>query len=235
MKNSMIAALTIVAAVALPAMLAAQFGAGAPPPDPTAQFEAASLKAFDASASGAIMMRIQPGRVEASGVPARLLLRQALRVQDYQIIGAPDWTNNDRYSLIAKAPDGASPANTPAMILNLLKDRFKLSVHTETRELPIFNLVLARPDGKLGPNLKPSAPECQADIQARRGGPPPGGGRPAGPGGPGGPGPGAPPHPAGGPGRGAGGPPALDFNQPAPCGSIGIGPGLANASGQPVA
>lgn len=235
MKHSIAAALAIAAAVGGSAMLAAQFGAGGPPPDPNAQFEAASIKAFDASASGAIMMRMMPGRVEASGVPARLLLRQALRVQDYQIIGAPDWTNTERYTLVAKAPDGSSPANTPAMMLNLLKDRFKLSFHTETRELPIFNLVVARPDGKLGPSLKLSSPECQADIQARRGGPPPGGGRPGGPGGPGGPGPGAPPPPGGGPGRGPGGPPALDFNQPAPCGSVGIGPGMATASGQPVA
>ena len=237
MKKSIGAAFTIAAAVAMPALLAAQFGAGGPPPpDPNAQFEAASLKAFDASASGAIMMRIQVGRVEASGVTARLLLRQALRVQDYQIIGAPDWTNSERYSLVAKAPDGSSPANTPAMMLNLLKDRFKLAVRTETRELPIFNLVLARADGKLGSNLKPSSPECQADIQARRGGPPPGAGRPGGPGGPVGPGgPGAPPPPGGGPGRGPGGPPALDFNQPAPCGSVGMGPGIANASGQPMA
>jgi uncharacterized protein (TIGR03435 family) len=229
-KNQIVAALVISTAIAGPALLSAQLiGPQGPPVDPNAQFEAASIKAFDNSGSGPVMMRIMPGRVEASGVPLRLLLRQALRVQDYQIIGAPDWVNGERYSISAKMPDGAQPNASPVMMANLFKDRFKLVTHTETRELPIFELVAARQDGKLGPNLKPSSAECQAQIQARRGGPPPaGGGRPGGPA-PGGPG-GQPE-----PGRGAGGPPPLDFSKPAPCGSLGIGPGMATAGGQPIA
>jgi uncharacterized protein (TIGR03435 family) len=56
------------------------------------------------------------------------------------------------------------------MLTNLLKDRFKLVAHTESRELPIFNLLLSRADGKLGPSLKPTSPECLAEMQARRAG-----------------------------------------------------------------
>jgi uncharacterized protein (TIGR03435 family) len=168
--------------------------------------------------------------MEASNLPVRLLLRQALRVQDYQIIGAPDWVNTERFSIVAKAPDGMPQNAMPVMIGNLLKERFKLATHTETRDLPIYNLVLARSDGRLGASLKQTSPECLAEMQSRRGGPGPGPG-PGGPaaagGGPGGP-------PPGGPGRGPG-PPPLDFNQPAPCGSMRIGPGLAGASGQPIA
>jgi uncharacterized protein (TIGR03435 family) len=208
-QRTLAAVIAIGGAVFGQALLGAQFGAG-PPPDPNAQFEAASIKPADPSFPGA-RMGIAPGRVEMIGLPARMLLRQAFRVQDYQIIGAPDWLNTERYAIVAKIPEGGSPANTPAMITNLLKERFKLVTHPETREMPIFNLVLARQDGKLGPNLKSTSAECQAQIQARRGGPPPGGG------------------PRGGP------PPAPDFNQPAACGSMRIGPGLANASGQPLA
>jgi uncharacterized protein (TIGR03435 family) len=190
---------------------AAQFGAppGAPGPpvDPNQQFEAASIKAADPSAVGGRMM-MAPGRVEMSGLPVRILLRQALRVQDYQIIGVPDWATTERFAIVAKAPDGAPPNAMPVMLLNLLKDRFKLATHTETREMPIFHLVLARSDGRLGPNLKATPQECQSAISARRGGP---GAGPA----------------------GRGGPP--DFNQPSPCGTMRIGPGLANASGQPIA
>ena len=51
-------------------------------------------------------------------------------------------------------------------IRNLLKDRFKLVTHTETREMPVYNLVLARNDGRLGPALKESSAECQAAMKA---------------------------------------------------------------------
>jgi uncharacterized protein (TIGR03435 family) len=42
----------------------------------------------------------------------------------------------------------------------LLADRFKLKLHTETRDVPIYALVLARSDGKMGAKLKPSADTC---------------------------------------------------------------------------
>ena len=158
------AALAIAAAVAGPALLSAQFLATppGPPVDPNAQFEAASVKAFDNSASGPVRLMMMPGRLEANGVPLRLLLRQALRVQDYQIVGAPDWVNTERYTVVAKMPDGAPPNASPVMLTNLFKDRFKLVTHAETREMPIFNLVLARPDGKLGAASSRRLAECQA-------------------------------------------------------------------------
>lgn len=236
MKRLIGAALAIAGAVAGPALLSAQFLATPPGPavDPNAQFEAASVKAFDNSASGPVRLMMMPGRLEANGVPLRLLLRQALRVQDYQIVGAPDWVNTERYTVVAKMPDGAPPNASGVMLANLFKDRFKLVTHAETREMPIFNLMLSRPDGKLGASLKPTSAECQEQMQARRGGPPPGGApgappppgaaRPGGPGGPAGP---------GGPGRG--GPPPPNFTGPQPCGSVFMGGGVAGGSGQPVA
>jgi uncharacterized protein (TIGR03435 family) len=224
-KHSIIAvALSIAGAAVAQAIAAAQLLVPpGPPVDPNAQFDAASVKAFDANGSGPSRMMLQPGRLEANGVPLRLLLRQALRVQDYQIVGAPDWIATERYSIVAKAPEGAPANATPVMLGNLLKERFRLVTHSESRELPIFNLILARQDGRLGPNLKAASPECQAEVQARRGGPPAGGrGAPGGPGG------------AGGPGRGAA-PPPPDFSQPALCGTMRIGPGLGNGGGQPMA
>jgi uncharacterized protein (TIGR03435 family) len=70
----------------------------------------------------------------------------------------------------------------------VLVDRFKLAVHNESRELPIYELVKARSDGKLGPQLHPATVDCAALAAARgRGAPPPGGPGPGGPGfGPGG-------------------------------------------------
>src|SRR4051812_11740754 len=131
------AALTVAAAIAGTVLLAAQLPVpSGPPVDPDAQFEAASIKAFDSSGGGPIRMMMMPGRIEANGVPLRLLLRQALRVQDYQILGAPDWVNAERFTIVAKVPDGAPPNASPVMLTNLFKDRFKLATHIETREMP---------------------------------------------------------------------------------------------------
>jgi uncharacterized protein (TIGR03435 family) len=59
------------------------------------------------------------------------------------------------------------------MLRSLLADRFKLKVHDETRQMPIYALVKARSDGALGPALKPSSIDCAAFVGGRRGGGPP--------------------------------------------------------------
>jgi uncharacterized protein (TIGR03435 family) len=61
----------------------------------------------------------------------------------------------------------------PQLLRSLLADRFKLKTHTESRELPLYDLVLARSDGRLGPDLKPSTSDCSkadelAASRARR-------------------------------------------------------------------
>jgi uncharacterized protein (TIGR03435 family) len=59
------------------------------------------------------------------------------------------------------------------MLRSLLADRFKLVAHTEQRELPIYTLVKAREDGKLGSALKPAAVDCGPGGRGRGGPPPP--------------------------------------------------------------
>lgn len=125
-------------------------------------------------------MRISmtPGRYDTAGLPLQLVFAQALAVPVDRIIGLPDWINTERYTITAKAPDGAPPNALPVMLANLLKDRFKLATHRETRELPIYNLVFARNDKRFGPSFKETSAECRTMISARleaaqRGGPAP--------------------------------------------------------------
>ena len=59
------------------------------------------------------------------------------------------------------------------MLRALLYERFKLRVHTEQRELPVYHLVTARRDWKLGPQLRPSAVDCEAVRSTRAPGPRP--------------------------------------------------------------
>ena len=156
------AAVFVIAMV--PVMAAAQqfmpdFG---PPVDRDTRFEVVVIKPF-ADVDGQVLMRMAPGRFESS-LPVGVLLRQALQKPDYQIVGAPDWMDTDRYSIIAKPPEGVPPTAISVLLTNLLKDRFQLATHLETREQPVFHLVMARSDGRLGPNIKPTSPECQATI-----------------------------------------------------------------------
>jgi uncharacterized protein (TIGR03435 family) len=89
------------------------------------------------------------------------LLRLAYRIQGYQLVGAPDWIWTRRYDIVAKADDSPAPSQQ-ALLQALLRDRFRLLVRNETRELPIFALVVARSDRRLGPQLKPTTFDCAA-------------------------------------------------------------------------
>jgi uncharacterized protein (TIGR03435 family) len=98
--------------------------------------------------------RFAMGHVRLTNIPLRVLLSQAFRRRSNEIVGGPAWLDTDRWDIVAKA-DSPTDALMPR-VRTLLADRFKLVTHYETRELPIFALVMARPDGKLGPFLRPA-------------------------------------------------------------------------------
>ena len=173
----------LVALIAGSAALAAQTPQSAPAPE----FEVASIKPNN-SGDGRVMMQVQPGRYMATNVTLRLLIRNAYQLQDFQITGGPSWIASDRFDIVAKMPDGFQPPMSPPtpgsgpgpvqlMMRALLAERFKLVVRNETKDAPIYALVLARSDGKLGPALKKSDVDCAAVMAAARGrgrGPAPG-------------------------------------------------------------
>ncbi|MBI3402450.1 MAG: TIGR03435 family protein [Acidobacteria bacterium] len=157
-------------------------------------FEVASVKPNN-SGDGRVQIMNQPGgRFTATNVTLRLLIRQAYQLQDSQIVGGPSWLNDDHYDIVAKADGsqletpsvaqarGGGPTPVQMMIRAMLAERFNLVVHNESREMPIYALILARSDGKLGPEMKKSEIDCTAVAARGRGpgGPPPGG--PSGPG-----------------------------------------------------
>lgn len=145
-------------------------------PSSALTFEVASIKP-NKSGDQRVMIQLPPtGRISATNIPLRLLMRQAFDVQDFQIVGGPNWIASDRFDIVAKAPEGITtgPEQIRPMLRALLADRFKLVTHNETREMPIYSLVLARADGKFGPKLSAAKVDCEARFSAaRRGGPPP--------------------------------------------------------------
>jgi uncharacterized protein (TIGR03435 family) len=113
--------------------------------------------------------RIEPGgRITAMQITLRELVWRAYGLQPFQVGGGPDWTTEDRFDVAAKAQDGFADGadETRVMLQSLLTERFALAVHTESREMPVYLLVLARSDGKLGEALRPSSVDCAA-VRAR--------------------------------------------------------------------
>ena len=74
---------------------------------------------------------------------------RAYDVKRYQIVG-PSWMDTERYDIVAIPPEGAAQEQIPAMLQNLLVERFQMTVRRETREQPVYALTV----GKNGPNLK---------------------------------------------------------------------------------
>jgi uncharacterized protein (TIGR03435 family) len=136
--------------------------------DGSPAFEVASVRE-NTSASDNASVRAQPGgRVSVTNNSLRNIIRNAYNIQNYQIIGGPDWINTVRWDITAKAPDDAPPQQLLLMVRTLLSDRFKLVVRNETREMPIYALVLARPDGRLGTQLRASNVDCAALFASAR-------------------------------------------------------------------
>jgi len=149
-------------------------------------FEAASVKA-NKSGPGQTSLFFQPGgRFRATNVTLKMLIGAAYGtpqpLPEFQLVGGPKWMDTDRFDVVAKAPGDPQPGPSgppPQMFLmiqSLLAERFHLRVHYETRDMPIYALMLARSDGKLGPRITPSATDCaarMAEMRARGGPPPP--------------------------------------------------------------
>ena len=84
------------------------------------------------------------------------------------LAGAPAWVRNARYDIEARAQGNPTKDQMRLMVQSVLVDRFKLAFHYETRQLPVYALVLSK-EGKLGPQLKPSDGSCSStpdDIKA---------------------------------------------------------------------
>jgi uncharacterized protein (TIGR03435 family) len=172
--------------VAIPSLIFCQT-----PGESRPSFEVASVKP-NASGQNMISIGIQPGgRFVATGVPLKMLITQAYRIRDFQIIGGPGWISSDRWNIEAKAEEGSIPPRTgPAdpttpdpialRLQSLLEDRFQLKTHRETRDLPAYELSISKSGSKVkfsedqGPFKPPDPGETPKPLQMiKPGGPPP--------------------------------------------------------------
>ena len=130
-------------------------------------FEVASIKPSAPSPNGMFMVRIGAspgGRWTASGITVGMLIQQAYDVRDYQITGGPSWLNSERYDIEAKADTpNLTKDMTKVLLQSLLAERFNLKFHRETKDLPIYALVVGKGGHKL--HLSDIQPDAQKDSQ----------------------------------------------------------------------
>jgi len=122
------------------------------------EFEVASIRpAAQAQARVDIGMHIDGSLVRFNFLSVRDCMRIAYEVKNYQLIG-PDWFMTDHFDITAKLPAGTGQDRVHEMLRNLLSDRFRITIHREKRELPVYTLTL----GKSGLKLKETAPDTEA-------------------------------------------------------------------------
>jgi uncharacterized protein (TIGR03435 family) len=98
-----------------------------------------------------------PGQITFSNVSLRNVLMQAYDVKDFQISG-PSWLGSERYDITAKVPPGTTKEQFRLMLQNLLAERFQVSLHHETKELPMYALVVAKGGVKMKESVDAPAP-----------------------------------------------------------------------------
>jgi uncharacterized protein (TIGR03435 family) len=89
-----------------------------------------------------------PGRINYDYIAMKSLLIRALGVKDNRITGT-GWLDGEHYDIVATIPAGATKENVSLMLRNLLETRFGLSFHHETKDLPAYEMTVARNGSKL--------------------------------------------------------------------------------------
>jgi uncharacterized protein (TIGR03435 family) len=147
-------------------------------------FEVASVKLNVSGRTGGSFQVPPAGAVRYTNVPLRMLIRDAYQIdayaEQYRLIsgsyariigsvGSGPQPNVPKFDIQAKPPANTPPAERRAMMRTLLEERFKLRVHREMREMPVYALTVARA-GRLGANLVRSTFDCEAYLAQRRAG-----------------------------------------------------------------
>jgi uncharacterized protein (TIGR03435 family) len=125
-------------------------------------FDVASVKRAVPGTPGAFIRFLPGGRFVGENVAIQFVIQRVYGVRDFQVIAAPEWKAiiadgfNQRYQIEGRGPESATEAQLKEMVKTLLADRFKLRLHAETRDLPVYALV---PDnGGVKPGRDPDGP-----------------------------------------------------------------------------
>lgn len=186
LRRALLAAVGVVAFVAPVAV-----GAMNPPPQARDVPDPATLPSFDAVSirqnvsagpGGRTGGTMQPQRFVVQNATLKTIVRRAygttgqapgntLDLLDQQVSGGPDWVTNDKFDITATTTAPIDGAQMRLMVQRMLAERFRLTAHWEKREMPVYLMAIARPDGRPAPGLTlKSEADC---AKGRAEGPPP--------------------------------------------------------------
>jgi len=171
MGRVLIAGVLLLTAVAVPRLQ----GQAAQTDQKPLAFEVASVKPNTSGVNGG-RLGGPASTFAAVNWTVRGLIEWAYQFQSFQIDGGPSWINSDHFDIATTAADsgssqprpGGRPSTTQLRMRTLLAERFKLAVHRQPKDMPIYALVMARSDRTLGPELRPSTEDCAAIVAAAR-------------------------------------------------------------------
>jgi uncharacterized protein (TIGR03435 family) len=124
-------------------------------------FEVASVKPNKTGRGLAIVVFQPSGRVSTENMAPRDLIVTAYGIEPMQLMDPPAWATSERFAIEARTNGDATSEQVRLMLRALLAERFKLSIHSETRTLPVLYLVPAKKDRTLGRRLRRSGAECE--------------------------------------------------------------------------
>ena len=128
-------------------------------------FDVASVK-LNVSGGGGVTMRTQHGRLTIGNAPLMQIIQQAFLVKDFQVSGGPGWITTERYDIDARMEkDDISDRDLWLSLQPLLADRFHLKFHRETKQMPVFSLIVL----KGGPRFAPHKESADGKDQPRVG------------------------------------------------------------------
>jgi uncharacterized protein (TIGR03435 family) len=155
------------AALVLLFAMAVMSAASQTPPQRPA-FDVASIKPSDPNQPGGAIMNQPGGRLVIAGMPLRELVKYAYRLQDFQLEGGPPWARTDLWNIEARAEEGSADL-AAARLQSLLEDRFQLKTHRETKEVPVYELTVARRGSKMkrSPDQTPPRPPQRGELRPR--------------------------------------------------------------------
>lgn len=132
-------------------LLAAALSAGILDAQTLPTFDVVSIRPNQTGSQNSNATRVTGNRYTGDNVSLVSLLRVAYGLQEYQIAGQPGWADLDRYDIVATLPDAATAADLPLLLQALLRDRFKLKVHREQRQAPVYVMTVMKSGHKLRP------------------------------------------------------------------------------------
>jgi uncharacterized protein (TIGR03435 family) len=140
--------------------LGAQNGTTAGP-----QFEVASIRPGAPGARGPTIYNPSRERFAIDSITTKALIAYAYDVREFQVSGGPNWVGSEEYNIVAKPQGEASNEKILAMTRSLLAERFNLTLHHESKEMPVLALTVV----KEGPRLHPSEATGGPEIRGGRG------------------------------------------------------------------